>query len=54
MLQSNNLSHAASFALSVRDRYFASVEDSATVGCLRELQVTGSLPNWKMYPQVDL
>jgi hypothetical protein len=54
MLQSNNLSHATSFVPSIRDRYFASVEEGATIGFLHELQMIGSLPNWKMYPEVDL
>jgi len=49
MLQSSNLSHVASFAPSIRDPYSASVEESAT-----ELQVIGSLHNWKMYLEVDL
>ena len=50
----SDLSHSASWLASDRAIYSASVDDSATVGCLRDLQVIGAPDRWKIYPVVDL
>lgn len=45
--------HKASLVPSASERYFASVELRATVGCLRLLQVMGTPPAIKMYADVE-
>ncbi len=47
-------SQVASFAVRVRAIYSASVDDSATVGCFFEHQLTGPPFSIKMKPDFDL
>ena len=50
---SSSRNQVASFEASVKAIYSGSVDDSATVGCLLEHQLTGPPLSMKIKPEVD-